>query len=110
MDDGGAKVNRTLLGAQRQRRRYALDLIDTPRKHLLQGRDRHRRQHELRELAHVEATRAGTVRLDVVCQAGEVLCARSRQPRLLEGYTVHAPAWGGVQVTKPVWPEQPFVA
>ena len=82
----------------------------TPVEDLLKGGGGHGSEDELRELAHVEAARAGLEFVAVVGDAGEIVAALARQPRLLDGYANLPPLRRCIQVAQSVGTELPFVA
>ena len=94
----------------RQQRKRLLNPFHAPGQDLPEGGNRHRRQNELRRLAHIEAARTGPIGIGVVDQPGEIVAAGARDPRLLQGHARLPPFWRDVEIAQSVRAEQPLVS
>src|ERR1039458_9711760 len=97
--NGPVNVGGELRDFFRQQGERLLDPFHTPRQDLLESGNRHRRQPELRRLAHIEAARAWPVGVGVVNQPGKIVTPSARDPRLLKRYTRLPPFRGDIEIT-----------
>src|SRR5262249_28339958 len=94
----------------RELRDGLLDGGGAPIQKLLESSGAHRRENELRELAHVKTPGAGLKCVAVFGEAREVGTVAARHPRLLDGNALLLPFWRCVKIAESVGAELPFVA